>query len=488
MLVYILKSNLYLFVLLVSYYFLFRRDKWLLFNRFYLLFAVVFSLITPVLNLSIPESMAHPDNSHLNFVNDGIINLKQSNLALAVENVQLNDYQLEYNLAKMMYLMSVLIMAVRYFNNIRLLLTLRAKSEVHSWGTQRLVLISEKTNPFCFGKDIFLNKDDYINQRIDADIVSHEGAHARHLHTLDILFIELVLIFYWFNPLLWCYRYLVKANHEYYADNHVLNHGSSCESYSGKLLKFLNQTKQPLPVSGFNYSLIKNRIIMMTSKKSSKLIFGQKLLVSLSFLAVALIAFSFTDTGLRGNVDADSSKFTVIIDAAHGGEDPGATDLNHQYLEKDIVLSIANAIKEVSKETSIEFIYTRSLDKQVGLADRANLAKVHKADLFVSLHINNHENPLQRGLEVYYFDENTQSQISSGYSSKFAKNLRIGANTETLIKKGNFFVLRDSGCPAVLLNLGFLSNVEDLKFLNKEENQILLAEQIVNTIVDFSKN
>ena len=92
----------------------------------------------------------------------------------------------------------------------------------------------------------------------------------------------------------------------------------------------------------------------------------------------------------------------IIIDVGHGGKDAGAIGING-IQEKNVVLSIANAILKLNNEMEepLDIYLTRYSDTLISLSDRTKLAKSLKADLFVSLHCNHSDNPDARGIEVY---------------------------------------------------------------------------------------
>ena len=159
-----------------------------------------------------------------------------------------------------------------------------------------------------------------------------------------------------------------------------------------------------------------------------------------------------------------STQKRIIIDVGHGGKDTGAIGING-ILEKDVVLSVANAILKLNNEMEkpLDIYLTRYNDTLISLSDRTKLAKALKADLFVSLHCNHSDNPNARGIEVYV------SKKQTGYSKEstwLAFQLQAGLNKKLGfesrgVKFANFQVLQATiqYCPSVLLELGFLSNL-----------------------------
>ena len=99
----------------------------------------------------------------------------------------------------------------------------------------------------------------------------------------------------------------------------------------------------------------------------------------------------------------NAQSFTVVIDAGHGGKDPGAVSANGKVHEKDITLNVALMVGEniAKKYPEVKVLYTRKTDKFVGLNDRARIANKANADLFISIHVNAAENRSAKGAETY---------------------------------------------------------------------------------------
>jgi N-acetylmuramoyl-L-alanine amidase len=116
------------------------------------------------------------------------------------------------------------------------------------------------------------------------------------------------------------------------------------------------------------------------------------------------IILLFVSTSLKGqkNNDYNSIK-TVVIDAGHGGKDPGALSKNKKVKEKDITLSVALKLGNLIKANypEIKVVYTRKTDVYVNLSERANIANKNKADLFISIHVNATKSTQPRGTETF---------------------------------------------------------------------------------------
>ena len=177
----------------------------------------------------------------------------------------------------------------------------------------------------------------------------------------------------------------------------------------------------------------------------------------------------------------------IVIDVGHGGKDTGAIGIN-KIQEKDVVLSIANAMLKLNNalEKPLDIYLTRYSDTLISLSDRTKLAKALKADLFVSLHCNHSDNLDARGIEVYASQKetnNSKESIYIGYQIEKALCNTIGYESRG-VKFANFQVLREtiSYCSAILLELGFLSNIDESGYLSSSTNIKLMALTILLSI------
>jgi hypothetical protein len=151
-----------------------------------------------------------------------------------------------------------------------------------------LVLVEEKTLPYSFFRYVFVNKSDFEDGEINKELLMHEEAHCLHYHSVDIVLLELINVFFWFNPAIWLFRKAILLNHEYYADNKVLACNESFDYYK-LLVNLVIENNTNYLVSNFKYSLIKNRLIMMTKSRPSHNAFLRKIAAIPLFLILAII-------------------------------------------------------------------------------------------------------------------------------------------------------------------------------------------------------
>ncbi len=172
-----------------------------------------------------------------------------------------------------------------------------------------LVLVNNKICPFSFGKYIVISDADYFNH--PDEILTHEKVHARKWHSLDLLFTELFILLYWFNPAVWLLKKELQDVHEYEADLGVLQQGINATKYQLLLVKKAVGARSYAIANSFNQSKLKTRITMMLKRKSTN--WARLRLVLMAPLAMALLqAFANPEvTGIKESLD--SSEGTTIL-------------------------------------------------------------------------------------------------------------------------------------------------------------------------------
>jgi len=219
----------------------------------------------------------------------------------------------------------------------------------------------------------------------------------------------------------------------------------------------------------------------------------------------------------------------VLIDPGHGGEEAGAVGYfdskkTRKVYEKDLSLRLSKKIKDVLSKSTTTYL-TRSLDRTVSLQERADLADLVKADLFLSIHFNSSTNAKSHGLELYYLDNNANAaankvarsenlnlkgeelivnqilvdlvvQQTVHHSKELARLVHaevkpiIKANKidDRGIKPGLFYVLALSKRPGLLVEVGFVSNPGELRKVNEEKFLNSMAKAIASGVMNFIKN
>lgn len=173
----------------------------------------------------------------------------------------------------LLYAIITALLLVKFCFNLYSLLSGRLVLDRVLYNGEQLALVDIKIVPFSFLRTIYINRETFDNGKIDHELVLHESGHVSQLHSLDIIFLELAQVFYWFNPFVFLFKKLIKVNHEYLADEFVVKSGSSKIDYSNKLINYTSLGKTLNLASAFNYSLIKNRLIMLSKYGQKRPIF-----------------------------------------------------------------------------------------------------------------------------------------------------------------------------------------------------------------------
>ncbi|MDO5977109.1 N-acetylmuramoyl-L-alanine amidase family protein [Flavivirga jejuensis] len=184
-------------------------------------------------------------------------------------------------------------------------------------------------------------------------------------------------------------------------------------------------------------------------------------------------------------------KTIIVVDAGHGGKDYGAIGKNGER-EKDVVLKIAKEINSLNTQllnNKYDIYLTRNTDTLISLRDRTRLANTLKADIFISIH-NNASPKHAQGMEVYVHN------ISNGHHRKsiLLGQYIIREFTQKLgfkirgVKFANFQVLRETRtlCPAILVETGFLTDLDESDYLSVQNNRRALALAILIGITNYT--
>jgi len=216
----------------------------------------------------------------------------------------------------------------------------------------------------------------------------------------------------------------------------------------------------------------------------------------------------------------------IVIDAGHGGRDPGTISKGQRIREKEISLAISRKLaSSLAKKTGARVYLTRSRDESLTLDQRDRLANWRQCDLFLSIHANATRNSKTQGVEIYYLNRATdeasrrlaqrENQGSRGekedYELILSDLLQTAATEEsallaadvkkTLLKKMKpqgvpgvrvktalFYVLVGAKCPSLLIETGFLSNSQEARRLKRPDYQRILADAIAEGVANYLRS
>lgn len=175
-------------------------------------------------------------------------------------------------------------------------------------------------------------------------------------------------------------------------------------------------------------------------------------------------------------------KFKVVIDAGHGGSDVGA-NRNGTY-EKYITLDVAKRVEKLLKAQGYGVLMTRSDDSYVSLQDRVAFSEGYAPDIFVSIHVNSSTSDTPNGIETHYYHQESIPLAQTVHSALASK---IKANNRGTFKS-KFYVINHTTAPAILIEIGFISNTAERGQLCTNERKQNTAEAIVEGINNYFKS
>ena len=506
---------------MMAYYALVLRNKrFHQYNRFYLLGVAILPWLMPLAKIEINKPTAEVSLPTLLF---SVIADTNSEFEKTIAS---NGFQFSWQMllvvvyiaVSSVLLMSLLMALVKIYKLLK-------SNACKNLDDVYLVLTQANGTPFSFFKFIFWHTDIDVNTSTGKQMLRHELTHVQEKHSADKLLIQIVLIIGWLNPIFWLLKRELETIHEFIADNKTIENGDTAALATMLLTAAYPQQRFAL-TNPFFYSPIKRRIAMLTNNKNPRFSYARRLVVLPLIVAVTLL-FAFrkkeatpvtlsvasalenvvgcitnaTNTAVCLPVSVTNVRltktYTVVIDAGHGGTDPGAPGIDGKSYEKDIALSIAKLVKVQNANANINIVLTR--DNDVLMTPQERVINVNKlgADIFVSLHCNSADpikangsyksNPA-RGYEVVLPSKERAGMedcklLASSINSVFTNHsFAVG---QVVQKKIGVWVLQATNCPATLIECGYMSNADDLKALKKESNQQEIATNILKGIETY---
>lgn len=680
---FLLKSAISLIVFLGFYYLILEREKIHKFNRFYLLISVLISLIIPFVTFEFIEFVETAPVIQY----DEPINIEKAEVVLnqnpTIEKVITAQESIDY-LPYVFWSIYVSISLIFLFRFSKNYFKLIVKSKINpsvKYKNASLILLEEKTLPHTFLNFIFVNSEDFKNKNIEDELFAHEMVHVNQKHTLDILFIEFLKALFWFHPLFYLYKKAIQLNHEFLADEEIVNTYNNVPYYQNLLLHKSNGNTTIYLASNLNYLITKKRLLMMTKNTSKKLALLKKVAALpilaglIYFFCIEIIAqekpkvlnldtektiptdkdkirdayysgvwvkicdektnrknvtlyeklslddkrkylgyipeimiekeipaplfekmktkdlavwingkvktkeeikkykrtdfsyysYSFVHKNARSKRFPQSYQYTlftkdyfnenlkkshthfsgdtikivlvsyktamkdkitksikadtlvwftegkedynlfindvknnkidnnkvnfqskkpaqkvIVIDAGHGGKDPGAKI--DEELESKIVESIAKKIKALNGSEDLKIILLREDDSFVSLSDRVNKINQINPDLLISLHLNASKNPNEKGVNAFISSQNGFYDKSLEKANQLIENISNNNLTKGGVKNANLYIIKNSKCPAVLLEVGYLSNANDKAYITSESGKDEIAKNILKLL------
>ncbi len=255
--IYVIKSSLILSFIYLLYQFL-RNDISFNRNRALLVFGMLISVVLPLINFGSVDASSISKVFTL-----PVVTISPNRL----HDVFQYNFSLFYSIIILYSIGVVFLSAKKVIALIRLANLLRI-SDIESRNGYKLVFIDPEKSPSSFFNFIFINKG--LTEEETVTIITHEGAHIYKRHSIDVLFMELLIIIQWINPLVWLYRISLREVHEFQADRLALNNGIEKAGYIQLLLAMALNTSPADLTNNFCQIKLKRRLKMITKIKNSR--------------------------------------------------------------------------------------------------------------------------------------------------------------------------------------------------------------------------
>jgi len=280
--IYLLKSALCLAIFFAFYKLFLERENMHTFKRFYLLGVLIASFGIPLITFT--------KYVEAEIATTPIVILEDGTEIFTEVQTQIN--YLPFILWGL-YGLGFLFFAFRFGKNLYGMIQKIRKNPKYKQRNLFHVLLQSAESPHTFFSYIFLNKEALHANEIPREVLDHEEVHARQLHSFDVLFIEIIHLVFWFNPLIYFIKDSIKLNHEFLADRAVINQGVETSNYQNLLLAFSSNASTPALANSINYSSFKKRFNVMKSNTSNRSMW-LRTFVLVPLLALLIYGFSST--------------------------------------------------------------------------------------------------------------------------------------------------------------------------------------------------
>lgn len=495
--------------IMMGYYWLVLRDnKFHQYNRFYLLAIAALSWIVPLIKIHWNETNFSEDTNIYYFLSA----VAENNTEIE-SSFKLNWYNISWqNGLKLLYIGGALLLLGSLIVSLLRIYQLYKSNRTSSLGQIDLVITNAKGTPYSFFKYIFWNEAIDMTSTTGQQILQHEITHVKEKHSYDKLFVQLILIAGWFNPLFWLIKKELHMIHEFIADKKCVDNGDTASLAQMLLTAAYPQHNFSL-TNSFFFSPIKRRIAMLSKQPTTRFSYLRRLIVlPLLAIIVVLVAFRNKETTQPISVESvintiykdisgkptpsvaplmvDLKKdYTIVINAGHGGTDKGSLGVDGKSTEAALTLELANSIKSLNQNARLNLVFTRSEDETQSVAEVAAIANKAKPDLFVSLHFNASKNNQLSGTEIFIANPAKTNNYNAHlqFANQLANDLDDLKMPFNGIKsrKDGVYVLQNVNCPSVLVEAGYLSNSADFEKIKTDEFRAQLAVAVLNGIQKY---
>jgi len=300
----IIESAIMLAVFYLLYNLTLKKETFFKLNRLYLISSLIFSIIIPFLNFDLFSIF----NSDVNLVGN-IQNLEKGYFELNEVVVYAYSGKLIFSAImeylQVIYLLGVIISFAFFVFGLSKICWLIIRNSSQKIDKYRIIETTNNIVPFSLFKWIIINPEKYSSKDME-QIIAHEKMHAFQLHSLDLIFIEVLVILFWFNPFIYWYRRSIREVHEYLADQAVVENGFDHLDYQKLLFNQVAGSRLVGLTSSFSNSLSKNRLKMLTMMKS-KNILKIKIILAIPLALVFTILFVNSSDAVKASAGMNVS-------------------------------------------------------------------------------------------------------------------------------------------------------------------------------------
>ena len=355
MLSYLLKTTLCWALFYLLYHLWLSKETFFNVNRWYLVWTAFLGVLIPAIDFQW-FLLPHEEPAILYYMQPITVGVEQLETVIVMASTEEAGINWWGILIKI-YWLGVAVAFGRFIYGLSKINKLYKEGEKTFFNNYRFILTSSFHVPFSFFKNLFWSKEFVVDEEDKQNILRHEEAHIFQWHSIDVILLEILGILFWCVPFIYLYKKAIKTTHEYLADDYVVALASR-KKY-GQLLLRQSQSGMQIAVSNSLFSSqIKNRIVMMTKNRSTKMA-SLKYLAGLPLLALLFLAFSFeqktpdpqerTHPVLKNHTATDSlpgdEVFKVVEIMPHF---PGCEEMNFE-LEAEA--------KKCADKKMLEFIY-----------------------------------------------------------------------------------------------------------------------------------
>lgn len=332
------------------YHFALKKDTHFHFNRAYLLASIYISLAIPLLHFTLIK-----ENS-----NDVLVGFMET-VSVKPDNLLKSSPSFSgMYVFFIIYLVGILIQAVSLTAKIVTLNTVRRHSTTEERNGVNIAYSDKQIAPFSFLSTIYIDKSMMENEHLDK-IIMHETVHINQLHSLDIIFAEIICMLTWFSPFSWMVKSALKETHEYLADKEVTEQTREQADYF--LLLFRNATGlQPGLANNLNKSLTLKRLTMMKKTRSGRLSI-LKVLPVIPFIAILLVSFSCknsTNETIAQNTVSNVNEDQTSKEVDKMPEFPGGSDAMTKFIIDNVKYPEEAKTKGIEGKVLVSFIVSKT--------------------------------------------------------------------------------------------------------------------------------